>query len=140
MKMEILSNEKLIRIVLGDGDDDCGDNSDEKDCARDHCHEYQFQCANKKCIPDYWKCDFDDDCGDGSDEANCTKAACGIDQFKCNNGQCISKKWRCDLEKDCQDGSDEEDCTKQAKCKEDEFQCPEAGQCLPNSWKCDGDT
>ncbi len=38
-----------------DGDDDCGDGSDEESCARDQCLDFQFQCDNKHCIPDYWK-------------------------------------------------------------------------------------
>ncbi|TRY76952.1 hypothetical protein TCAL_09210 [Tigriopus californicus] len=123
-----------------DGDDDCGDNSDEADCVQVQCKEYQFQCDNRKCIPDYWKCDFDDDCGDGSDERECEEATCSKDQFKCSNGECISRKWRCDLERDCQDGSDEVNCTTMApKCKPDEFRCPDTKQCLPNSWKCDGE-
>ena len=126
-----------------DGDDDCGDNSDEHDCEREKCTDYQFRCDNRKCVPDYWKCDFDDDCGDNSDERDCEKQHCTKEQFKCSNGQCISKKWQCDREKDCQDGSDEVDCgTNSPKCKAGEFQCPAAGgggQCLPNTWKCDGD-
>ena len=130
-----------------DGDDDCGDNSDEVECARESCRHYQFRCDNRKCVPDYWKCDFDDDCGDGSDERDCALASCTKDQFKCSNGQCISNKWRCDREKDCQDGSDEVNCGPESpQCKEGEFQCPAAdgqapggGQCLPNTWKCDGD-
>jgi hypothetical protein len=67
------------------------DNSDESDCVRESCRDYQFQCTNMKCIPDYWHCDFDDDCGDGSDEIDCQRSNCTKDQFKCNNGQCIPR-------------------------------------------------
>ena len=34
-----------------DGDDDCGDNSDEAECARESCRHYQFQCDNRKGRP-----------------------------------------------------------------------------------------
>lgn len=68
------------------------DRSDESDCVHDECQAFQFQCKNRKCIPNNWKCDFDDDCGDGSDEGeDCNQAECTRDQFRCSNGQCISK-------------------------------------------------
>ena len=53
--------------------DDCGDNSDEKDCDFPPCHEGQFRCSNAICIPQRWKCDGHADCTDHSDEANCSK-------------------------------------------------------------------
>ena len=32
------------------------------------CEDRQFLCANKKCIPENWKCNGENDCGDSSDE------------------------------------------------------------------------
>ena len=50
-----------------DGDDDCRDKSDEKDCKKT-CSHGQFYCDNGKCIKGSFRCDKDNDCGDGSDE------------------------------------------------------------------------
>lgn len=59
---------------LCDGDDDCGDFSDETRCGeRTGCSEDQFECANNLCIQKAWLCDGDNDCKDYSDEMNCTK-------------------------------------------------------------------
>ena len=55
-----------------DGEDDCGDNSDEDEemCAGRYreCSESEFKCKNDRCIPNTRKCDGENDCGDNSDE------------------------------------------------------------------------
>ncbi len=40
------------------------------------CGSDEFRCANHKCIPNLWFCDYDDDCGDRSDEPRekCSKS------------------------------------------------------------------
>merc|ERR1711970_222098 len=57
-----------------DGDNDCGDMSDENNCAAASCSSSQFTCDNGKCLPSYWKCDNYDDCGDNSDERDCANS------------------------------------------------------------------
>ncbi|XP_066589021.1 sortilin-related receptor-like [Prorops nasuta] len=125
-----------------DGDNDCGDNSDEDQCNRSSCSPNNFECDNSKCIPKYWVCDLDKDCKDGTDEKNCTYTNCTESQFKCDNGRCISKRWTCDGEDDCRDGTDEKNCQKNpvaTTCKPEEVHCEwnNATTCIPASWKCD---
>ncbi|CAN7974636.1 unnamed protein product, partial [Ixodes persulcatus] len=52
-----------------DGDDDCGNGSDEEAC--EPCRADLFSCNNTRCIDKRYVCDGDDDCGDGSDEEAC---------------------------------------------------------------------
>lgn len=61
-----------------DGDDDCGDNSDEQGCQQPQCSEREFRCFNGECITGSWRCDAVNDCQDGSDEAGCCKCLINI--------------------------------------------------------------
>ncbi|XP_061196173.1 dorsal-ventral patterning tolloid-like protein 1 [Saccostrea echinata] len=70
-----------------DGDNDCGDGSDERTCTTTTtpisgsgtahpissgvCQTDEFSCPDHTCIPQIWRCDGDNDCGDNSDERNC---------------------------------------------------------------------
>lgn len=139
----------IVKDWLCDGDDDCGDYTDETNCGQNiDCTENQFKCGNGFCIPKAWQCDGENDCKDYTDEWNCTKTQCTSDHFHCEDGYCVSLSFKCDGEKDCSDGSDELQCeTIMNTCPEGEFKCKgglggaggPGGRCVLNRFRCDGD-
>ncbi|XP_073910806.1 low-density lipoprotein receptor-related protein 2-like isoform X2 [Castor canadensis] len=90
---------------LCDVHQDCEEGSDKAHCPQSHCLPGQWQCQNKVCVMDSWKCDGIDHCGDSSDEEAC--ASCPEGTVRCDEGNCIPESSMCNGEADCADGTDE---------------------------------
>uniref|UniRef100_A0A3B3VWZ2 Uncharacterized protein n=1 Tax=Poecilia latipinna TaxID=48699 RepID=A0A3B3VWZ2_9TELE len=103
-----------------DGDKDCEDGSDEKDCegTKRMCDpKAKFTCKDtgcqwnlrSKCITKSWVCDGDIDCEDRSDEESCESSVCKPPKYPCANESsvCLTPDKICNGKVDCADRSDE---------------------------------
>ncbi|XP_036392375.1 ST14 transmembrane serine protease matriptase a [Megalops cyprinoides] len=130
------SNTRCINSDLRcDGWNDCGDNSDEKNC---QCSESQIKCRNTMCKPKFWMCDGVNDCGDNTDEDNC--GGCKSGEITCRNGRCVSEKKKCDGTDDCGDNTDESECSRvsQVTCTEFTYRCKNNNCINKVNPECDG--
>jgi hypothetical protein len=107
--VECQGEDGMTMAYVCDGDPECMDGSDEKDCPESEL----FSCDDgEEKIPIDFKCDGETDCTDGSDEVGCP----AVPTFRCKDGQEVPADSECDLEPDCEDSSDEHDGCAQVMC------------------------
>uniref|UniRef100_A0A8D0KZI1 EGF-like domain-containing protein n=1 Tax=Strix occidentalis caurina TaxID=311401 RepID=A0A8D0KZI1_STROC len=105
-----------------DGDTDCMDSSDEKNCEGSLvCKPPSHTCANNTsiCLPPEKLCDGSDDCGDGSDEGElCGECGCSLNNGGCSHNCTVApgEGIVCSCPLGMELGSDNKTCQIQSYC------------------------
>lgn len=103
---ECRNGECVLMTARCDGQPDCSDASDERNCEAAPLRDLHWQCGNASLHVSRF-CDTHGDCGDGSDE-DCDGRPCP--DFACDNGKCLHLDKVCDLTRHCPNGEDEVAC------------------------------
>ncbi|KFO38174.1 Low-density lipoprotein receptor-related protein 2 [Fukomys damarensis] len=131
------TSECLDAWELCDVHQDCRDGSDKAHCSQSHCLAGQWQCQNKVCVMESWKCDGIDHCGDSSDEEACGRN-CSLENGGCE-GLCRDTAWGvlCSCGTGWQLQPDKKSCADIDECSMAYGPCDQLCHNTPGSYSCD---